>query len=415
MQQDASNGIMLNERQQEAYDLAIKGHNVFITGLSGGGKSTVIKKIKRDLEIIYQKNIAITSLTGISANLIGGVTLHSYLGILLGNKPYKSLLQLVESRKNIRIRWQIIDTLIIDEVSMLSLELFEKLEKIAREIRSNNKPFGGIQIILTGDFMQLPPVAQDYFIFESSIWPEVIQKTVFLKEVIRQQDKMFVEVLNKVRVAEIDDQVIELLKSREIKYISDTGLIPTMIYSTNAEVDRTNNKYYNRLTSVEHKYTMKFKWFNIKNKDKYLSLIRFKDVLSLKVGAQVTYLVNQNNLFNGSRGVVKEFVNGYPVVLFASGIKLRVEEVTLNIEEQDKNIVSYTQLPLKLAFASSCHSQQGSTLDLIRVDFNKFFADGQVYVALSRVKELKGLYIRNFNENLIKCNKKAKEFYKSIM
>src|SRR6476661_7891748 len=223
MQQDASNGIMLNERQQEAYDLAIKGHNVFITGLSGGGKSTVIKKIKRDLEIIYQKNIAITSLTGISANLIGGVTLHSYLGILLGNKPYKSLLQLVESRKNIRIRWQIIDTLIIDEVSMLSLELFEKLEKIAREIRSNNKPFGGIQIILTGDFMQLPPVAQDYFIFESSIWPEVIQKTVFLKEVIRQQDKMFVEVLNKVRVAEIDDQVIELLKSREIKYISDTG------------------------------------------------------------------------------------------------------------------------------------------------------------------------------------------------
>ncbi|MGL5934488.1 MAG: DEAD/DEAH box helicase [Cetobacterium sp.] len=404
----------LNEMQKEAFDAALKYQNIFITGLAGSGKSFLVKKIKIALES-KQKYTAVTSLTGISANLIGGMTLHSFLGIQLGTGSFKKLFKLISANKKILARWRYIDALIIDEVSMLSVELFEKLEKLARALRCDEKAFGGIQIILTGDFCQLAPVGQDEFIFESKIWNSVIHKVIYLTKIMRQSDDKFVGVLNKIRLEEIDNEVIELLESRQIKYISDTGLIPSMIYATNNEVDKTNKKYYDRLDSEEFSFKMAYKWNpKIIYKEKYLSLVRFKEVLSLKIGAQVMYLVNQNGLFNGSRGVVKNFINGYPLVLFLSGIELLITNSSLDIEEQDTKIMTYTQLPLKLAFACSCHSQQGSTLDLIRVDFNKFFACGQAYVALSRVKSIDGLFIRNFNENLIKCHPKAKKFYKDL-
>lgn len=415
MSKDKDNTIVLNPLQQKAYEAVINRKNVFITGFSGVGKSFVLQKLKRDLEIKYGKNTAITSLTGISANIIGGVTLHSYLGILLGTGSYKKLYKLVTENKKVYHRWRSVDVLIIDEVSMFSVELFEKLEKLARAVRCNERPFGGIQIVLTGDFMQLPPVAQDTFIFESPVWDKIIDEVIYLQDIIRQSDKTFIKILNKVRIANIDQEVIDILKSREIKYISDSGLIPTMIYSTNAQVDSTNRKYYDRLDSEEYTYKIKYKWHGpVVYKEKYLPSVRFKEELNLKVGAQVMHLVNICGLFNGSRGVVKKFIDGYPLVHFASGITMLITETHLDIEEQDTKIMTYTQIPLKLAFAASCHSQQGSTLDLVRIDFNRFFADGQAYVALSRVKSLDGLYIRNFNENLIKCNPKAKAFYEAL-
>lgn len=406
--------ITLNILQQKAYDAVLEKQNIFITGPGGVGKSFLIKKIKNDLSAT--KNIAITSTTGISAQIIGGVTLFSYLGIQLGTKTYDVLL--LQLQKNIFMlnRWKRIDILIIDEVSMLSIELFEKLEKLARAIRKNQLPFGGIQLILTGDWLQLPSVTQSDFLFESNMWHTCIQQTIYLTQVIRQSNELFIRVLNKVRICDIDQEVRDVLQSREIKYHSVTGLIPTMFFATNAKVDAANDAYYKKLTTQEYTYTLQYTWNKyVSYKEKYATLLRFKQELNLKVGSQVMYLINKNNLVNGSRGIIKEFVEGFPVVIFDNGITLLISVETLDIEEGNTSVVSYTQLPLTLAWAITIHKSQGSTLTLARINFKNVFEYGQIYVGLSRIQTLEGLYIRNLDFNVIKANPKAIQYYNNLL
>ena len=176
--------MILNERQQEAYNHISNGENVFITGGGGVGKSTLIKYIYQHFK--DNKKIACTSTTGTSAILIGGMTLHSYLGIGLGTAKVESLVKKIRSRPIIRKRWQELDILIIDEISMLSPELFEKIDKVACRLRrrsllkGKNEPFGGIQMILSGDFCQLRCINSERFCFESEIWKKCITRTVHL-------------------------------------------------------------------------------------------------------------------------------------------------------------------------------------------------------------------------------------------
>ena len=406
--------IKLNPKQQEIYDLAVyKCKNILITSAAGTGKSVVIKKIWKDLGIY--KNIALTSMTGISANIIGGQTIHSYLGLKLGLQSVKKLYTNISSSKFYCNRWKRLEILIIDEISMMTPELFEKIDAVAKMIRESNKPFGGIQIILSGDFLQLPPVADDRFIFESDIWDKSEIQIVKLIEIMRQNDEEFCTILNKIRLGVIDDNVKKLLSSREKKYISETGLIPTMIYSTNDKVDLINNKYYSMLKGEEYVYKINYKWHrNIYDKEKYENQTRLPFELKLKKGTQVMYLVNNNDLFNGSRGIVTGFIENYPIVLFANGMEKVIIPQELDIDEGDNTILTYSQVPLRLAWASTYHKLQGCTLDLARIDFNKIFAPGQAYVGLSRVKELDGLYIRNLDFNKIKAHPKALNFYNNI-
>ncbi len=407
--------IKLNEKQSLAYDLIVnRGKNIFLTGVGGVGKSACIHKIKQDL-LSSNKNVAITSTTGVSASLIKGSTLHSYLGIGLGVSSFEKLYKRVSSSGFYTSRWRNIDLLIIDEVSMLSINLFEKLEKIARYIREDIRPFGGIQILLSGDFLQLPTINDDKFLFESELWPKVINEIVLLTEIIRQKDPVFQSILNKIRMGVVDDQVKEILLSREIKYISQDGLIPTYILSTNAQVDKVNKKYYDNLEGPEFSYKIEYFWKKkIAYKEKYEPLIRFPLTLNLKVGCQVMHLVNNGGLVNGSRGIVKSFKDGYPIVLFKNGVEKMILPEILDIEENDDVIMSYKQLPLKVAFSATCHKLQGSTLDIARIDFKRIFECGQLYVALSRVTSLEGLYLRNVDFNKIKTNPKAVAFYKKI-
>lgn len=410
----------LNELQQKAYDLVIEGKSIFLTGPGGVGKSFLIKLIKKDLETKYYKNVAVTSTTGISANLINGVTLHSHLGIGLGIGSSKTLIKNILGHKNILNRWKRAEVLVIDEVSMLDIDLFEKLEKMARIIRNCALPFGGIQIILTGDFLQLGAVGQPKFLFESEIWPHVIKETVYLREVVRQTDELFVRVLNKIRIGNIDEEVEQVLKSRDIKYISDTGLIPTMLYATNAKVDNTNEYYYNKLESEEYKYKIVYKWHkNIAYKEKYDKLVRFEPELSLKIGSQVMYLINdtasdhKHPRFNGSRGVIINMIEGYPLIKWTDNSESIVRYASLDIEEQDIKIMTYAQLPLRLAFAMSIHRSQGCSLDLARINMN-VFCSGQAYVALSRVRTLNGLYIRDLDVSKITADVKAVAYYRGL-
>lgn len=410
-----------NEIQQKAYDAAIIGKkNCFITGCGGSGKSYLIRQLKIDFELKYNRRCDVTSTTGVSASLISGVTLHSLLGIRLGTGSYDTLYKMITDNKKIWARWKAFDVLIIDEVSMLDKELFEKIEKLARFLRKCDLPFGGIQIILVADFLQLPPVKSDGFIFESSIWNSVVQETIYLTQIMRQTDEVFQRVLNKVRMGEVDDEVRDILQSREIKYKSKDGILPMMMYSNNAQVNKANKKYYDRLEGEEYTYNIKYKWYkNVIYKEKYLnsSGLRFVEELNLKLNAQVMFLTNSNyesGIFNGSIGVVKSFINKTPSVLFSNGVELLVTPETMDIEEGDKELImSFTQLPLKLAYAASIHKLQGSTISLARIDIKNIFECGQFYVAISRVRDLEGLYLRNLNFNLIITNPKAIEFYKT--
>ena len=418
--------IKFNEKQQEAYDKIIAGKNLFISGAGGVGKSAVIKRAKFDLEKKYLKNVAVTSTTGVSANLIGGVTIYSYFGIGLGTGSYEKLLSMISDKPKILARWRNVQTIIIDEASMLPVELFEKLERLARTIRKNSIVFGKIQIIIVADFLQLPVIrinnnGDNKLLFESPVWEKCIKETIYLTQIMRQTDELFARVLNKVRICNIDDEVKEILRSREIKFFSKDGLIPTMIFATNAKVDKTNKHYYDKLTGMEYKYELKKTWCkNITYKEKYDNLIRFEEELCLKVGAQVLYLVNSPdnpNLFNGSRGVIKGFQSGLPVVLFTTGKKTFeaiVSDSTLDIVEDDKIIMTYTQIPLKLAFSISCHRSQSQTISLSRIDMSNFWEYGQAYTALSRVRSLEGLFIRNLNFDVIKADKRCIEFYKAL-
>lgn len=407
--------IKLNTLQQKAYDLVLSKKNVFITGAGGVGKSLVIKKLKKDLETKYFTNVAITSTTGISAMIIGGTTLHSHLGIGLGVASYKKLLKKIRDDKKLLSRWTRMEVLIIDEVSMLTIELFEKLERLGRNLRKDSKPFGGIQIILTGDFCQIPPVGSPDLLFESPIWDLVVHETIYLTQIMRQTDESFMRILNKVRLGDIDEEVETILKSREIKYHSTDGILPTMLYSINSKVDATNQHYYDKLESEEHHFKIMYKWHkSIIHKEKYDPMIRFAQDLYLKIGTQVMFLINADGLVNGSRGIITKFVGKCPVVLWDNGTEAMVSAATLDIEENDDKILSYSQIPLKLAYAATIHKAQGSTISLARINITRIFEFGQFYVAISRVRNLESLYLKNLNFALIKANPKAVEFYKNL-
>ncbi len=417
MSVDIETKYELNEKQKEVLEeVAYNRKNIFLTGVGGVGKSFIIKHIYRYMNKIH--NVGLTSLTGISATIIGGVTLHSYLGIGLGSASFEKLCKKITFSKHLLNRWKLLDLLIIDEISMLSVELFEKLEKIARYIRKNEAPFGGVQLLLCGDFLQLPVVLSNKFCFESPIWNKCINKTIVLTEVVRQKDSIFVAVLNKIRKGEIDEECKKIIGEREIKYFpGSSGLIPTMLYATNAKVDATNDRYYSALSGKEHVYEIEYEWKkNTYNKEHYENMVKFLHEVRLKVGAQVMHLINDasGELVNGSRGVVKDFVEGYPIVLFTNGVERIIAPHCLDIEEGDDVVMSYSQLPLKLAWAMSYHKAQGSTLSLVRVDLKNIFEYGQFYVALSRCASLEGLYIRNLNWLKVKTHPRALEFYKSL-
>ncbi len=406
--------IKLTPEQQMVFDAIVKERcNVFVTSPGGCGKTTLIKYVFNHVKSML--NVGLTSLTGVSAVLIQGSTIHSFLGLGLATASYEVLSKKICKSSFYSNRWRKLDMLIVDEVSMMSLELFNKIEAIARDVRQNQRPFGGLQVVFSGDFLQLPCVNDEYFCFESAMWPIVFTKTFYLVKVIRQKDAQFVKILNEIRVGVVTDECKKILKSREIKYLARTGLIPTMLYSTNAKVDEINNIYYNKLIGEEHIYRLYYNWHSqTSNRELYESRVRLPPLIKLKVGAQVMHLVNVDGLCNGSRGVVTGFVEKYPVVSFNNGITRVINRTYIEFEEGDRIIMTYSQIPLKLAYAATIHKLQGSTLDLARIDFHKIFADGQAYVALSRVSSLEGLYLRNVDFNAVIVNPKALAYYRYL-
>jgi len=416
--------IQLTDKQNEAFSAMVNGENIFLTGMGGVGKSATLKMFMK----VYksERNMGITSTTGISALLFNGTTLHSFTGIGLGTASAETLIKKIMVRSYLRKRWEELEVLIIDEVSMLSPELFDKLEYIARAVRRNEMPFGGIQLILSGDFCQLPVVKCPDFCFEAKSWEECVDNTIYLTEIIRQSEKDFQGCLNNVRLGKLDKKTRKLLQSRVgVKLENKHGIKPTELYSTNRNVDVINEREMDKLaeTGIEFReYEMDIQIHpGVKNRqyarEKYRKNCTATDILQLCVGSQVMLLHNLEidvGLVNGSRGVVTKFVHDIPVVKFLNGQERVIDFHVWEWEESDKKMGSVTQIPLKLAYAMTIHRSQGCSLDYVEIDLSNVFEYGQAYVALSRVKSKEGLSITDIDFDKICAHPKALEYYEKL-
>ena len=430
---------MLNTKQQYAFQKMISGSNIFITGPGGTGKSFLINYFIEYLKKTRVKpsSYAITSTTGLSGMLINGQTLHSFSGIGLGDGTFEELLEKVESNYFSKKRWKEVKILLIDEISMLSPRLFEKLDAIARRIRYKlNKPFGGIQIILFGDFFQLPCVGTDKFCFEAVNWKETIKETCILDEIVRQKDLVFQMVLNRIRLGIVDEEIKKVLESRKIKsfkkeFTKMNEILPTILYARRMAVDKYNLKKLNQCIEQgfeKHTYKCKYEYIKSNSKEltdgsrRFLKAMIDKNSnisyeITLSVNTQVMFTVNDKelNIVNGMRGIVVDFSDDddkLPIVELLDKRRLIIPYHPFEFEDSNKHKIKKHQIPLKLAWALTIHKSQGMSLDYVCTDIGEtIFEYGQVYVVLSRVKELKGLFIKHIDLSKIRAHPKVIEYY----
>ena len=421
----------LTEGQKIAFQKFQSGDNLFITGPAGTGKTYLIQKIKEYCDLVHL-NVGITAMTGCAAYLIHGNTLHSWAGIGLGKAPIANIVKKIRTRPYLRTRWKNVKVLIIDEISMLDMALFEKLDDIARNVRNTFLPWGGIQLCFLGDMCQLPPCSNK-FAFESERWKSTINEVVQLTEIKRQENKVFSQCLTEMRLGKISKQSKKLLKQcSEKTWDPSSPIKPTRLYAYNKIVNKINDDELKKLLTDKpdeehHKYEC-ITTFDITNRSKFRkkkSIIvseimdnnsQYCKEITLTIGTQIMLIVNLDlaeGLVNGSRGIVIGFKEGMPLVKFLHGTVKVIGRYIWDREDVHFT-VQKSQLPLKLAWACTIHKIQGATLDYAEIDINNVFEFGQAYVALSRIKDPESLIIKEYNLKKIKCHPKAVKFYKAL-
>jgi len=418
--------MQFTEEQQNVFDKYLNGENIFVTGPGGVGKSELLHYIYEDARE-RGKDIMVTATTGCAAVRLNcnARTIYSWAGIGLGNKPVDELVKKINFNKHAKGAWNNVEILVIDEVSMLSRKLFELLDSLGKRLRRKSAHFGGIQIIFSGDFYQLPPIGDNEesqaFCFESPIWRSVFPNQIELTHIFRQKNHEYATILKQIRQGIIKKSANLLLMSR-VGLTYDTEITPTKLYPTKARVDAMNRASMAKLTGEEYVYELKTTEGSEQIKMECEQLkkgLLCETKLVLKEGAQVMCIINVMNdnkvldLFNGSQGIVTGFASGFPIVKFHNGIHKVV--MPYNWESEKISGVCVTQLPLILAWAISIHKSQGATLEMAEIDIGSgIFECGQTYVALSRVKSLEGLYLSSYDPSKIKINLKVREFYSKL-
>ena len=441
--------IVLSESQQLAFNKYKLGENVFITGPGGSGKSELIRTIVEDAKD-FGKNVQVCALTGTAAVLLqcNAKTIHSWGGIGLGNGDNLAVANKVNKSKFKKKNWKMVDLLIVDEVSMMSLKLFELLEMTARLCRRNVKVFGGIQVLFTGDFYQLPPVGTEAepdtckFCFESPLWGRVFTNQIQLKEIFRQTDDVYKKILNQIRVGKMTKSSVAKLNDFVGRKVPDgETMIPPILFPIRRRVDQVNSRSLGSLTGSEKTYEFMhcdvndlqltetkvslaaiYSEEDKKREYEYMVInVNFDKKLTLKEGAQVMCVANidmQNEktpVCNGSQGIVEKIdeTDGLPIVRFKNG---RSMKIGYHIWQSEKiPTVGVKQIPLILAWAITIHKSQGASLDMAEIDIGKgIFECGQTYVALSRLRSMDGLYLKSFDLSKITINKKVRDFYDAL-
>jgi len=391
------------------------GHNVFLTGPAGTGKSYNVDQVTGD-----NPYIEVTASTGIAALNVGGMTIHRWSGMLLGPRPGEDFAEYFsalarDKRKGIRAGFNRVreaDGLVIDEISMLPGRLLDYLDFHCRSIRRDDRPFGGIQIISTGDFLQLPPVrtnpAADYdWAFASRAWAEAGFRTVELTTIRRQDDPEFAAALSSFRVGRIDREVAAMLRPR-VSVFPKRNL--TRLLTHNTQVDRWNDYCLGELPGNE--------WVSEARTNGEQHQVEFLEknlltprTLKLKQGAEVMFTVNRpdHGYVNGQTGTVMNLDGGVVTVLSDQGIHT-VEPYTWFYDPHDQWGASFTQLPLRLAYSMTIHKAQGLTLDSAFIDIRAAREPGQAYVAISRVRTLDGLHLKDWPKGVV-VSQRAIDFH----
>lgn len=375
--------------------------NYLFHGPGGCGKTMALRTM------YIPRNICYTAATGIAAiNLPDGSTLHRWAGIGLAREPADVLVGKV--KRDAMFRWKLTDVLVIDEISMIGAELFDKLDYIGRKVRGIDMPFGGIRLILSGDFLQLSPI-NDEWVFKSRVWPQLNLQVVHFTTMIRFNDRPYFELLLRARKGEITDDDVELLRGCTRKLEGD--ILPTVLYARKVNVNELNHTELAKLPGEESVYESVCTGIKAEDAEIMFDIPR---LLRLKIGAQVMLRVNYDTeLVNGSRGVVLSMTASHIEVRFMSGIH-KISRHNWEHEEGRKRMC-ISQFPLILAWAITIHKSQGSTLDRVRCDLgNTIFAAGQAYIALSRVRGLSSLELEHLSRKKIFADKVALKFVDSL-
>jgi hypothetical protein len=406
--------------QKEAIEILKMGKNVFVTGPAGSGKTHLINQY-----IAYLKSnnvdIGITASTGIAATHMGGVTIHSWSGMGIKSVITENDLEAMEERQYLWKRFESVKVLIIDEVSMLHHFRFDILDTILKRMKRNELPFGGIQVVLCGDFFQLPPVTRlgeppAHFIYKAEAWKRAGFLICYLSEQYRQSgDDAMLSILNEIRAGEVSDESRESLKERfNVKTIE--GVEPTKLFTHNVDVDTQNDTELGKLIEGEVEYYME-----TVGRDTLVESLKKSclapEVLRLKVGARIMCVKNnpQEGYANGTLGVIVSCKpNQNPVIRIAGGKLITIEQASWKIEEEGKVKAELAQYPLRLAWAITVHKSQGMSLDAIEVDLSKSFQPGMGYVALSRVRTIEGLTIIGINEAAFGVHQEVLEYDRTL-
>lgn len=433
--------------QKSALDILKSGKNVFLTGLAGSGKTHLLNQYIQYMRKCSTK-IAVTASTGIAATHIGGMTIHSWSGLGIHDELSEKDLASIAKKKPIRDRILKTRVLIIDEISMLSARQLTCIDAILRYFKVTPEPFGGIQVVFCGDFLQLPPINRDRlpsqqrsnvsqlsltnqehfppqqhgdvsqfppanqdrllpqqrFAFMAPIWAQSNLTLCYLTESYRHKDDNLLKLLSEIRAGEISPICQEMLKDKLNYSRAHPNENAIKLYTHNSDVDAANTYKLEQLPS-------KIKQFNALTSGKQNVVDALKKSMMapqnlwLKKDAQVMFVKNnhEENYMNGTLGKVIGFTNdGLPKVETLDGYCITARQMEWNVlDESGKTIASYTQVPLRLAWAITVHKSQGMTLDCAIMNLSKTFEPGQGYVALSRVKTWDGLQLLGCNRNAL--------------
>ncbi len=401
-------------KQSEALAILKMGHNAFITGAAGSGKTHLLNEYIRYLRE-HNAQIGITASTGIAATHMGGTTIHAWSGLGIRDTLSAYDLEALEEKPYLWKRFENVHVLIIDEISMLHHYRLDLVDKIARSFKRTDKPFGGMQTILCGDFFQLPPVSRAYerpaeFCYHADVWNKLDLKVCYLEEQHRQEDGVYLDILNAIRDNAVSPETTRILATRKDKKPESVSE-PTKLYTHNADVDTENMCELEKILGETFEYSM-----TSKGRENLVAILKKSclapEKLCLKKSARVMFVKNnfEEKYANGTLGIVEECTSLGIKVRLANKRIVDVKPTSWRIDEDGKVKAEITQYPLRLAWAITIHKSQGMSLDAAEVDLSQSFEKGMGYVALSRVRTLGGLSLKGMNANALEVNSEVLVF-----